>query len=146
LPSNAHSVLDVGCAFGYGTVAIAKGAKPKRWVVGIERDELNIRLAGRSYPWLPMVQADATALPFPDGAVDAVLILDVVEHLSDAESVLAEVRRVLKPGGALIVSVPHRGPLSALDSNNAYSALRRRWPSFLPLEPCEESASGTHRH
>ena len=48
--------------------------------------------------------------------------------------------------GALVVSVPHRGLLSACDSNNVYTALRRRYRSLAPLEPCEESASGRHRH
>jgi SAM-dependent methyltransferase len=146
LPADATKVLDVGCAFGYGTVAIASGCEGKRWVAGVERDELNIRIACRAYPWLPMVQADATTLPFPDESVDAVLILDVVEHLEDPEAVLAEVRRVLRPGGSLVLSVPHRGIFAAIDSNNAYTSLRRRFPFFLPLEPCEESASGTHRH
>jgi SAM-dependent methyltransferase len=74
------------------------------------------------------------------------VILDVLEHLADPESVIAEVHRVLRPGGSLVISVPHRGLFAALDSNNVYSALRRGWRSSLPLEPCEESATGTHRH
>jgi SAM-dependent methyltransferase len=146
LPPDARLVLDVGCAFGYGTVAMMGRGKSRRWIAGIERDPANVALARRAYPWLPMVRADATWLPFPDRSVDAVVILDVLEHLDNPLTVLAEVHRVLKPGGWLVASVPHRGPLSACDSNNVYAALRRHFRSFLPLEPCEESASGRHRH
>jgi SAM-dependent methyltransferase len=146
LPPDARVVLDVGCAFGYGTVALMGRGKSLRWIAGVERDATNVELARRAYPWLPMVRADATSLPFPDRSVDAVVILDVLEHLDNPLTVLAEVHRVLKPGGSLVASVPHRGLLSACDSNNVYAALRRHFRSFLPLEPCEESASGRHRH
>ncbi|MFO0891880.1 MAG: class I SAM-dependent methyltransferase [Isosphaeraceae bacterium] len=146
LPKDAYRVLDVGCAFGYGTVAIMGHGEARRWVAGVERDPENVRLAGRAYPWLPMVQADATSLPFSNGTVDAVVILDVLEHLDDPAAVLAEVRRVLKRDGTLIVSVPHKGLLRAFDSNNLYTSLRRSCRGFLPLEPCEESFKGRHRH
>jgi SAM-dependent methyltransferase len=139
-------VLDVGCGFGYGTVALMGRAKSPRWIAGVERDLANVELAGRTYPWLPMVRADARSLPFPDHSVDAVVMLDVLEHLDDPVAVLVEVRRVLRPGASVVVSVPHQGLLSACDSNNVYTALRGRCPSFLPLEPCEDSASGRHRH
>jgi SAM-dependent methyltransferase len=139
-------VLDIGCAFGYGTVALMGRGGPRRWIAGVERDPANVALAHRAYPWLPMVRADAKSLPFADQSVDAVVVLDVLEHLDDPASVLAEVSRVLRPRGALIVSVPHRGLLSACDSNNVYTALRRRFPSLAPLEPCEQSASDRHRH
>jgi SAM-dependent methyltransferase len=139
-------VLDVGCAFGYGTAALTGLGDAPPWVVGIERDEGHVRHAGRCYPWLPLMRADALNLPFGDGTVDAVVMLDIVEHIADPAAVLAEARRVLKPGGCLVVSVPHRGPMTALDPNNVYEALRRRWPSWPPLDSYDDSASGTHRH
>ncbi len=139
-------MLDVACAFGYGTAALKGLGDAPPWVVGIERDEGHVRHARRCYPWLPLMRADALNLPFVDGSVDAVVMLDIVEHIADPAAVLAEARRVLRPGGCLVVSVPHRGPLTALDPNNVYDALRRRWPSWPPLESYDESASGTHRH
>ncbi|MGE3817853.1 MAG: class I SAM-dependent methyltransferase [Isosphaeraceae bacterium] len=146
LPEDARSVLDVGCAFGYGTVAIVAGTESHRWIVGVERDQRNVEIAAERYPWLSMVRADARSLPFLDGTIDAVVSLDVLEHLDDPMAVVEEVRRVLRPGGAFIVSVPQRGILARFDSNNVYSWLRSWFRWFLPLEECEESASGHHKH
>jgi SAM-dependent methyltransferase len=146
LPKDARRVIDIGCAFGYGTVAIASRKTPPCWIAGVEYDPGNTRQAHGCYPWLPMVRGDGTLLPFADASIDAVVILDVLEHLAEPSAVLCEVRRVLRPGGALIISVPHRGLLAGLDSNNLYAAIQRKWRRALPLEPCEESASGTHRH
>jgi SAM-dependent methyltransferase len=55
---------------------------------------------------LTLLRGDALHLPFCDDSFDAVTMLDVLEHLSDDRLALAEVRRVLRPGGALVMSVP----------------------------------------
>jgi ubiquinone/menaquinone biosynthesis C-methylase UbiE len=51
-------------------------------------------------------RADATHLPFPDDHFDAVVALDVLEHLVDDRAALTEWRRVLKPGGCVVLTVP----------------------------------------
>jgi SAM-dependent methyltransferase len=114
--------------------------------VGVERDPEHLERGRRLYPWLTILQADATSLPIPDGCADAVLLLDILEHLGEPELAVAEAHRVLRPGGVVIVSVPHRGPQHRLDSLNVYRALRARRPSWPPLEPATESAGGVHRH
>jgi SAM-dependent methyltransferase len=146
LPDDARRILDVGCAFGYGSVAVAAGGPPGRAAVGIERDPEHLEGGRRLYPWLRILEGDATSLPAPDGCADAVLLLDILEHLGEPERALAEAHRVLRPGGIVVVSVPHRAPQHHLDSLNLYQALRARRPSWPPLEPATESAAGVHRH
>jgi SAM-dependent methyltransferase len=149
-------VVDVGCAFGYGTAALAGSGNSHRRVIGVEPDPVQVRDAARRYPWLQVLEGDAAALPFADASVDAVTMLDVLEHIPEPEEVLAEAHRVLRPGGVLILSVPHQGLLAPLDSLNVYSALRSRFPSLQPLEQDEagsvptdaeyEYVNETHRH
>lgn len=52
------------------------------------------------------VQADAALLPFAPAAFDAVLCAELLEHVPDPRPVLAQVRRVLRPGGTLLITVP----------------------------------------
>jgi SAM-dependent methyltransferase len=139
-------VLDVGCAFGFGTAVLADHHRGSRWVAGLEPDSAFVRAARRRYAWLPLAQADAAAVPIGSEIVDAVVLLDVLEHVTDPAAVRAEAHRVLRPCGQLLVSVPHAGPLAGLDSLNRYAALRRRLPWLPPLERGELSAGGTHRH
>ncbi len=93
-----------------------------------------------------LLEGDAGSLPVPAESADAVLLLDVLEHLRDPFAAIAEARRVLRPTGVLVLSVPHRGLLHWLDALNVYRALNRRCPSLLPLPPITESARGMHRH
>jgi SAM-dependent methyltransferase len=112
----------------------------------VERDPQHLRRASQAGWWFPVVQADAANLPFGNGAVDAVVLLDVMEHVANPAAMVAEAHRVLRPGGYLVLSVPHRGLLGWVDPLNVYPALRRRWRSWPPLESADESASGRHRH
>jgi len=146
LPADARLVVDVGCAFGYGTAALMAAGPRERRVIGVERDPGHVAEAARRFPWVTVVEGDAAELPFPDGAVDAVTLLDVLEHVADQDAVLAEVHRILRPGGMLVVSVPHRGLLTAADSTNVYPALQRRIASWLPMDPADDCDGGEHRH
>ncbi len=104
-------VLDVGCANGAHTVKAA--ARVKR-VVGMDYDLAQLRVAGATARTLGLGNVNLFAwdltrpFPFPDGAFDAALFLDVIEHLHPRRAVLLEIRRVLKPGGRLLVSGPNR--------------------------------------
>jgi SAM-dependent methyltransferase len=115
-------------------------------VAGVEPDAAYVARARQRYPWLPLVQGEAARLPVRAGAVQAVVLLDVLEHVAGRRQVLSETRRVLATGGTLILSVPHAGWLAALDSLNLYDALRRRWPWLPALDPGERSTGGSHTH
>jgi ubiquinone/menaquinone biosynthesis C-methylase UbiE len=56
----------------------------------------------------PAVEGDIEAMPFSDGSFQTVLCTEVLEHIPYPETALAEIRRVLRPGGLLIGSVPAR--------------------------------------
>jgi SAM-dependent methyltransferase len=146
LPADALRVLDVGCSFAYGSAAIQAGGPDSRVVVGVERDPEHLRGARERYPWITVLDGDATDLPVADAVAEAVTLLDVVEHVDRPERAIAEARRVLRDGGVLIVSVPHRGLLHRLDALNVYEALRRRRPHWPPLEKPTESGGHEHRH
>lgn len=96
-------VLDVACGNGFGTRMIAeRGAA----AVGVDRDDESIASA-RAAADDPSeyLNVDALDMPFADATFDAVLSMETLEHLSP-EPFLDEVRRVLAPGGLLILSTP----------------------------------------
>lgn len=91
-------VLDLGCGRGYWMEHLSQrgiGA------VGVERDVDRATLAGRHGP---VVAGDAAHLPVADGSIGLVWCLHVLHHLPDLGRVLAEVHRVLRPGGALVLA------------------------------------------
>ena len=92
-------VLDIGS--GNATYQLSESAR----LVRIDYPE-----TGRHYRNKPDVHADARILPFRTGSVDGVLLLEVLEHIPDTELVLAEIQRVLKPGGILYISAPFTYP------------------------------------
>jgi len=112
-------VLDLGCAFGHATRKLARGHE----AYGVDASQAFITRARRAAPQIPFTLAPAEAIPYADGFFDAVLLLDVLEHVRREGAVLEEVWRVLRPGGTLIVSVPHKGALRWLDSLNFWDFL-----------------------
>lgn len=141
LPFRRGRVLDLGCAFGFATLKLAgKGYQ----TVGVDTSARYIAQAKRRHPTGEYILCSAETLPLTDASFDGVLFLDVLEHVTSEEAVVSEIRRVLKPGGTLIISVPHRGLLSKLDALNLYARLVRRFHHG--LFPSEIAQTGVHRH
>ncbi|MGH3318993.1 MAG: class I SAM-dependent methyltransferase [Streptosporangiaceae bacterium] len=98
-------VLDVGCGEGYGSAMLADHAAQ---VIALDYDPLTVAHAHRQYPSLAVVSGNAVTLPVTDGSVDAVVALQVVEHLWDQQAFVRECARVLRPGGRAWLSTPNR--------------------------------------
>ncbi|WP_128436512.1 class I SAM-dependent methyltransferase [Streptomyces cyaneus] len=100
------TVLDVGCGDGSAAAVAARVLDGHR-IVGVDWSQDALRRATR---WLPQVvrgQLSDGGLPFASGSADAVLFSEVVEHLVDPDGALDELRRVLRPGGHLMLSTPN---------------------------------------
>jgi len=93
-------VLDLGCAF-----AKFLGSLDASWSrFGIDLSEYAIQQAHKSLPGVRLTVASCTAVPFK-GPFQAMVAFDVIEHVDD-RAALAEFRRVLRPGGRLVLTVP----------------------------------------
>ena len=99
------AVLEAGCGEGYGADLLAGVAER---VVGLDYDALTATHVARRYPRVGIARANLVALPVPDARLDAVVSLQVIEHLWDQGLFLRECLRVLRPGGWLMVSTPNR--------------------------------------
>lgn len=95
-------VLDLGC--GNGAMVARLGYRGYR-VAGLDLLAEGLHATRHSLPDAWLVQAEASRLPLKSGAFGAVLLLDILEHVDD-RGVLAEVSRVLQPGGVAVIAVP----------------------------------------
>jgi SAM-dependent methyltransferase len=98
-------VLEAGCGEGYGAGMLAEVAAG---VLALDLDPLTAAHVARRYPRTGVARANLVALPVRDEGCDAVVSLQVIEHLWEQERFLRECFRVLRPGGALVVSTPNR--------------------------------------
>ena len=95
-------ILDAGCGTGLNLRHLPPGS------TGIDINPRNVELVARRLPNHRVVRGDVEALPFEANAFGTVLCTEVIEHIPDPSAALGEFRRVLKPGGVLVGSVPAR--------------------------------------
>ncbi|GAA0419340.1 hypothetical protein Acor_29060 [Acrocarpospora corrugata] len=100
------TILDVGCGDG-GITRMAVDAAPGHRVIGMDWAAAPLRTA--SGKGLTVVRGGAAhpGLPVASGRVDVVIFSEVIEHLVDPDAAIVELRRVLRPGGHLLLSTPN---------------------------------------
>jgi SAM-dependent methyltransferase len=111
LPAGA-SVLDAGCGTGRHTAFLADRGHD---VVGIDSSPEMLALAAVKVPTARFELAELERIPLPDGSVDAAVCGLVLSHARDIRPAVAELARVLRTGGRLIVSNPHPFATGLLD-------------------------------
>jgi len=101
------TVLDVASGEGYGSAMIAGKAA---LVIGVDISEQAVTHARARYRAgnLEYRTGDCTAIPLPDASVDAVVSFETIEHHDRHAEMIGEIRRVLKPGGVLLMSSPDK--------------------------------------
>jgi SAM-dependent methyltransferase len=104
----AGRLLDVGC---YDGQLIARVAPPHCWLAGVDISLAALRQARARGVRGVRAQVEAT-LPFADACFSTVIAAEVIEHVFDTEAFLADLRRVLAPGGRLLITTPNLVALS----------------------------------
>jgi ubiquinone/menaquinone biosynthesis C-methylase UbiE len=107
-PQPGELILEIGPGTGYYTLDMAEWVAPggRIEIFDLQQeflDHVTRRAAERGLGNVVPTQGDATALPFDDGSMDAVVLTAVLGEIPDPVGALREVRRVLKPAGRLIV-------------------------------------------
>lgn len=106
LPVYSNKVLDIGCGNG-STLMWLKELGKCAWTSGIEIDPGAAEKARKNIDALYSANIETMDLPFEEASLDLILCLDVLEHLIDPWSATRRIQKLLRPGGALIISVPN---------------------------------------
>lgn len=117
-----HSIVDVGCGPGFLICCLEKWY-PNAGVIGVDANEELLEVARTRCRNVELLKGDACKLPLADGSADVVFGLHVIEHLPEPSEFLAEARRVLRPGGLMVLATPNAAGLGAL-------LMKDRWRGY----------------
>jgi len=107
-PQPGERILDCGCGMGFYLKVLSATAQGAFCGVDGEATVLSFGRRALDGCGVGLTRGDVLRLPYADNAFDKVLFSEVLEHLPDDRAGLAEIRRVLRPGGTLALTVPHR--------------------------------------
>lgn len=130
IDANVENLLDGGCSFGYGTKLLAERSKN---TFGIDVNMVHIAVASMRYKNINFKSGVLEHTDYRSEFFDLVNLNDVLEHTNDKIQTLNEMYRVLKKGGKIIITTPHKGLFAFLDPYNYGYYLRRLLPGFYKL-------------
>jgi ubiquinone/menaquinone biosynthesis C-methylase UbiE len=113
LPAGPLALADLGCGDGPLFPALVRGGfiSPERPVYAVDLEAARLARVAARFPWIETVVASADSVPeIDDGSLDALLSTMVMEHVPDEQAYLAEIRRVLRPGGRAYVTTVFKKP------------------------------------
>jgi len=108
-------LLDAGCMQGGGTFFYSKKATKS---FGIDAYSEFIKIAKKSYPKIEFKTEKIEKTSFTDNYFDVIILGDVLEHISNENAALKEIKRIIKKDGELIITVPKKGLFSFIDIDN----------------------------
>lgn len=98
-------VLDVGCSSGF-LLRQVRERFPHACVMGSDYLRGPLEKLAADMPDVPLLQFDLVECPLPEDSIDAVVLLNVLEHIEDDAAAVRQVHRILKPGGVVVIEVP----------------------------------------
>ncbi len=104
--SGGADVLDAGCGSGYGSEQL-RGARSVT-AFDLAQDAVAYAKGRYSRPGVRFLRATCESIPFADASFDLMIAFELIEHLERWPDLIAEARRVLRPGGVLLISTPNR--------------------------------------
>jgi len=106
LPEYSSRALDLGCGSGETSGHLKKIGR-FGWVCGVEGSDKAAEIAENKLDQVLKGDIEKMDFPFPENSFDTILLLDILEHLVDPWTVIEKLKRLLKPGGIMIASIPN---------------------------------------
>jgi SAM-dependent methyltransferase len=100
-----NAILEVGCSSGFLLHDLVTDW-PGSLVIGSDYIPGPLNRLAERVPTLPLLRFDLVKCPLPSASLNAVVLLNVLEHIEDHKSATAQVARILKPGGVAVIEVP----------------------------------------
>jgi SAM-dependent methyltransferase len=102
---SAPVIMEIGCSSGFLLRDIST-VLPNATLVGADVVKMPLYRLAEKLPHIPLLRFDLLQCPLPDASFDAVVLLNVLEHIEDDVRALQQLYRLLKPGGIAVIEVP----------------------------------------